>query len=221
MKKITTPIYKEKLTCDFVGVKNNEIFINQNAEAYCFREDLGMYQRLVNCISQGRHLTIYRKHGMQMNYYTHLLLAEAFIEVPNDGQTYVFTFKDDNRLNLDIDNIIPITNKDRIELSFQKKAKCFTCKKCGKISEVRYNKDLCSECKKEVKHLNRKIKIMGSFPSSEIDFSKLTDSQKIAFDLRSKGYTYQEIAKEMLCTRQNVNYLIQRCLSEKKKRSIS
>lgn len=82
------------------------------------------YGRVYSTI-RGRQLSIfghdqgYRRVKLQgKTYYVHILVAEAFIGRPNDGQRYVVNHKDENRSNNYVGNLEFVTHRENIVYSY-------------------------------------------------------------------------------------------------------
>lgn len=149
--------------------------------------------------------------GKQKPFYVHRLLAIAF--VPNPTNKPLVAFKDNDRTNLSIDNLVWRTHSEQAQIMYQKKiidpyAKGITCKVCG--VNTRNEDHYCFSCRSELqrKEKRRMTKQKRIDEVSHIDFAILTKRQREICELRKEGKTIGEIAEEVGITRQGVSSIL-------------
>jgi len=145
--------------------------------------------------------------GKQKHYYSHRLIAEAFI--PNPDNKKIVRHKDGDGLNNTIDNLEWV-NREEIQpimikyLERERLKRRNPCKSCGEPTLAK--DEICSDCKKEqIQELRSSITKEARKESvSYIDLDYVTEKQREAVVLRRQGKTFQEIAEILNITRQAV-----------------
>lgn len=146
--------------------------------------------------------------GTQKHFYVHRLLAQAF--VPNPEQKPVVSFKDGNRGNISLDNLIWETHEERA-IKMYKTGKIDprrhleTCKQCGGGTR---NKDgICSRCEYENNCKEKRKERISERISrySDIPIDLCTPSQQRVIRLLRQGLNGEEVAKKLGVSRQAVD----------------
>lgn len=165
----------------------------------------------------GKYLTVtrYDEDGKQRNYYVGRLLAEAFKENPTGSERIKYI--DGDGLNVSLDNIrweTPQDVQERVMKSAQirelYKEKCTDCSCLAYVND----KGMCSDCrvkdrlvKQSLENQQKKMRELKERLGC-MDLNLLTEKQRTVVEMRLKGMILGDIAKEMGCSRQNVDILI-------------
>lgn len=146
--------------------------------------------------------------GKQKHFYVHRLLAQAF--VPNPEQKSVVSFKDENRKNISLDNLIWETHEERaIKMyktgKFDPRRHLETCIQCGGGTR---NKDgICSRCEYDNHWKEKRKERISERISrySDIPIDLCTPSQQRVVRLLQQGLNGGEVAKKLGISRQGVD----------------
>ena len=158
-----------------------------------------------------RLVVTYMENGVQKRPYLSREIAKRF--VPNEHGYNIVSFKDGDTTNVSADNLIWISDIERMENSVQnRKDNQKTCKKCGK----RYDRtrQTCPRCVriKERKAMaeERKRKRLEEISEKykHVDKEQLSAEWKFILDSRLAGQTLQTIGDKKGVTRQYIKQIL-------------
>lgn len=169
----------------------------------------------------------YKVVGLRFNkqqkvLYVHRIVAELFLENPNDYKCV--NHIDNNKLNNSIDNLEWCTYKHNTQMAFYKQNafKKYTCKCCGKelFAMNSRKEDICHICKYQIEKiqrseskkqriLNKRKEVLNTIKTYvNYEVFNYYEKHKDMFELWEKGESLQKIGKQKNCTKQNVSILV-------------
>ena len=160
-----------------------------------------------------RLVVTYMENGVQKRPYLSREIAKRF--VPNEHGYNIVSFKDGDTTNVSADNLIWISDIERMENSVQnRKDNQKNCKKCGK----RYDRtrQTCPRCVriKERKAMaeERKRKRLEEISEKykHVDKEQLSAEWKFILDSRLAGQTLQAIGDKKGVTRQYIKQILKK-----------
>lgn len=169
----------------------------------------------------------YKVVGLRFNkqpkvLYVHRIVAELFLENPNDYKCV--NHIDNNKLNNSIDNLEWCTYKHNTQMAFHKQNafKKYTCKCCGKelFAMNSRKEDICHICKYQIEKtqrseskkqriLNKRKEVLNTIKTYvNHEVFNYYEKHKYMFELWEKGESLQKIGTQTNCTKQNVSVLV-------------
>lgn len=167
-------------------------------------------------------ITAIRPDGARGTYYAHMLVAEAFVDNP-ENHKYIDPL-DGDYANTHPSNLEWVSRKEqsrrgraRGKYQYEK----YPCRYCGQLITRRKSAHTaCGDCRrKHTRELNASNRVDKRMAALEhIDLSVLTTRQRHYVEERLKGLTCKEIADKFNVTHQSVSRAIKRA-DEKNKES--
>jgi len=189
-------------------VQNGLFEVFENGDIYRITEKGKKLAKQIKTSRDGAYYSVSAYvDGKQKHYYSHRLIAQAFI--PNPDHKKIVRHKDGNGLNNAIENLEWVNQEDfnpylRKILEKERLKRSKPCQNCG---EMTLTKDgICTQCKtKQINKLRQSLTAdMRKETVGHLDLDYLTEKQRKAVELRNQGMSYGEIAETLNITRQAV-----------------
>lgn len=204
----------------WVKYKDYNIEVNEKGE---IRNATTKQIRKLSIMAKGYKVICLRAKGSQKTFYVHRIVAELFLDNPNNYNC--INHIDNNKRNNNINNLEWCTQQHNIQMAFheQNAFSKYTCECCGKeffkMGKGNEKVCYCHTCKHklliEEKELQRNLKIVKerqeflknvNFCGSEVNF--YYNKHKDIFDKWAKGKSANKVSKELNCSHQNISKII-------------
>ncbi|MEK4128560.1 HNH endonuclease [Solibacillus sp. FSL W8-0474] len=210
-KPTVEAVIESKKHIDYAIVEDGLFLVFKDKSIYSIRDNYALLRKTIP-LNEYQIVTVV-VNKRQRHYYTHRLLALAF--VPNPEGKKVVSFRDGNPKNLEIENLFWLSQNELIK---NNEKESVPCNHCGKNKQSRNL--LCVNCSNLIKRENAKLErerlrikeLNDTFP--EQVWIHLTEKQLLYIKLYIKGYKQKEIAEIFGVSSQAVN----RSIADAKKR---
>ncbi len=202
--------------------KDYTIEVNENGQVRNSKtKKLRTLTRLKSRKKEGYYVVSVTKNNKSTILYVHRLVAELFIENPNNYPCV--NHIDNNSTNNNVKNLEWCTYQHNTQMAFHKQNafKNFVCKQCGKkVFELGNGiREFCSDCKKQIQKKERHEKKKERLFKERQNFLDIVRNNngniyyyylihKNLFDGWGKCKNQKELAKEQNCSHQNISQII-------------